>query len=35
VNVQWGGFGGEPAARIRARVLELPFIKRQREKVLD
>lgn len=35
VDVMWGGLAGEPAARIRARVVELPFIRRQREKVLD
>jgi glycine cleavage system aminomethyltransferase T len=35
VEVLWGGLAGEPSARIRARVLKLPFIERQREKVLD
>jgi len=35
VDVLWGGLAGEPVARIRARVLKLPFIERQREKVLD
>jgi vanillate/3-O-methylgallate O-demethylase len=34
VEVLWGGLAGEPTARIRARVVDLPFIKRQREKAL-
>ena len=34
VDVLWGGLAGEPVARIRAKVVALPFIRRQREKVL-
>ena len=34
VRVRWGGFSDEPDALIRARVRELPFIRRNREKVL-
>lgn len=34
VEVLWGGLAGEPVARIRAKVVALPFITRQREKVL-
>ena len=34
VEMLWGGLAGEPTARIRARVVDLPFIKRQREKAL-
>jgi glycine cleavage system aminomethyltransferase T len=34
VSVQWGGFSDEPSCPIRARVVELPFIKRERERVL-
>ena len=34
VSVQWGGFSDEPLCPIRARVVELPFIKRERERVL-
>lgn len=34
VVVHWGGFAGEPLCPIRARVVELPFIKRARERVL-
>jgi vanillate/3-O-methylgallate O-demethylase len=34
VGVHWGGFSDEPACTIRARVVELPFIKRSREKAL-
>jgi glycine cleavage system aminomethyltransferase T len=30
VHVIWGGFSDEPVARIRAKVLPLPFIKRER-----
>ena len=30
VEVLWGGFSTEPAARIRARVAQLPFIAQQR-----
>jgi glycine cleavage system aminomethyltransferase T len=34
VVVHWGGFSDEPVCPIRARVVELPFVKRQRERVL-
>ena len=34
VQVRWGGFSDEPAALIRAKVAPLPFIARNREKVL-
>ena len=34
VRVRWGGFSDEPVALIRARVVPLPFIRRNREKVL-
>jgi hypothetical protein len=34
VSVQWGGFSDEPSCAIRAKVVELPFIRRQREQVL-
>jgi glycine cleavage system aminomethyltransferase T len=34
VTVQWGGFSDEPVCPIRARVVQLPFIKRERERVL-
>jgi vanillate/3-O-methylgallate O-demethylase len=34
VRVRWGGFCGEPAKLIRARVRELPFIRRKRETVI-
>jgi glycine cleavage system aminomethyltransferase T len=34
VSVQWGGFSDEPSCAIRARVVELPFIKRERERIL-
>ncbi len=34
VQVRWGGFSDEPAALIRAKVVALPFIGRNREKVL-
>ena len=34
VHVQWGGFSDEPQARIRARVVELPFLARKREMAL-
>jgi vanillate/3-O-methylgallate O-demethylase len=30
VSVLWGGFSTEPSVRIRARVVELPFIKQHR-----
>jgi glycine cleavage system aminomethyltransferase T len=31
VLVHWGGAAGEPESRLRARVVELPFIRRSRE----
>jgi vanillate/3-O-methylgallate O-demethylase len=34
VRVRWGGFSDEPVALIRAQVVPLPFIGRNREKVL-
>ena len=34
VEMIWGGFSDEPACRIRAEVVQLPFIQRQRERVL-
>ncbi len=34
VEVIWGGFSNEPTCRIRAQVVELPFIRRAREAVL-
>jgi vanillate/3-O-methylgallate O-demethylase len=34
VQVRWGGFSDEPAALIRATVRPLPFIGRNREKIL-
>jgi vanillate/3-O-methylgallate O-demethylase len=34
VRVRWGGFSDEPVALIRATVVPLPFIGRNREKVL-
>ena len=34
VQVRWGGFSDEPKARIRAKVVELPFLRRHREKAL-
>jgi len=34
VEVVWGGFSDEPTARIRAKVVELPFIRQQRTKQL-
>ena len=34
VRVRWGGFSDEPVALIRAKVVPLPFIGRNREKVL-
>jgi glycine cleavage system aminomethyltransferase T len=34
VQVQWGGFSDEPRMNIRAKVVELPFIKRERERVI-
>jgi glycine cleavage system T protein (aminomethyltransferase) len=34
VRVVWGGFSDEPRSTIRAKVVELPFIARQREKPL-
>jgi vanillate/3-O-methylgallate O-demethylase len=35
VRVVWGGFSDEPRSTIRAKVVELPFIARQREKPLS
>ncbi len=32
VHVRWGGFSDEPRASIRAKVVELPFLQRQRER---
>ena len=34
VRVQWGGFSDEPKTAIRAKVVELPFIRRKREQVI-
>jgi vanillate/3-O-methylgallate O-demethylase len=34
VRVRWGGFSDEPVTLIRAKVVPLPFIGRNREKVL-
>lgn len=34
LHVVWGGFSDEPKIAIRAKVVELPFIRRQREKVI-
>ena len=34
VRVEWGGFSDEPRTAIRAKVVELPFIRRIREKVI-
>jgi glycine cleavage system T protein (aminomethyltransferase) len=34
VRVRWGGFSDEPTTNVRARVIELPFLARNREKVL-
>ena len=34
VKVLWGGFSDEPQAAMRAKVVELPFIRRTREKVI-
>jgi vanillate/3-O-methylgallate O-demethylase len=34
VRVVWGGFSDEPRSTIRAKVVPLPFIARQREKAL-
>jgi glycine cleavage system aminomethyltransferase T len=34
VRVRWGGFSDEPHALIRARVVGLPFLARQRETVI-
>jgi glycine cleavage system aminomethyltransferase T len=34
VTIEWGGFSDEPVHPIRARVVELPFIKRERERIL-
>jgi vanillate/3-O-methylgallate O-demethylase len=34
VVVHWGGFSDEPVCPVRARVVELPFIQRSREKAL-
>ena len=35
VQVRWGGFAGEPACSIRAKVVELPFFARKRELALS
>jgi glycine cleavage system aminomethyltransferase T len=35
VEVRWGGFSDEPACRIRAKVVALPFIAQQRTKNLS
>jgi glycine cleavage system aminomethyltransferase T len=34
VEVAWGAFSDEPVRRIRARMTELPFLRRQRERAL-
>jgi glycine cleavage system aminomethyltransferase T len=34
VEVLWGGFSDEPTCRIRAKVVELPFIRQERTKKL-
>ena len=34
VQVMWGGFSDEPKTAIRAKVVDLPFLTRQREKVI-
>jgi len=34
VQVLWGGFSDEPSCRIRAKVVELPFIRQERTKKL-
>jgi glycine cleavage system aminomethyltransferase T len=34
VRVVWGGFSDEPKIAIRAKVVDLPFLARQREKVI-
>jgi glycine cleavage system aminomethyltransferase T len=34
VQVLWGPFAGEPKATVRAKVVDLPFIARKREKAL-
>ena len=34
VQVAWGGFSDEPRVNIRAKVVELPFVARNREKAL-
>ena len=34
VRVRWGGFSDEPVALIRAKVVRLPFMARNREKIL-
>jgi vanillate/3-O-methylgallate O-demethylase len=34
VQVVWGGFSDEPRTKIRAKVVELPFVARNREKAL-
>jgi glycine cleavage system aminomethyltransferase T len=34
VQVLWGGFSDEPTCRIRAKVVELPFIRQERTKKL-
>jgi glycine cleavage system aminomethyltransferase T len=35
VHVRWGGFSDEPVARIRAKVVTLPFFARKRELALS
>jgi glycine cleavage system aminomethyltransferase T len=34
VQVEWGGFSDEPKTLIRAKVVELPFLARNREKAI-
>jgi len=34
VRVRWGGFSDEPTSLIRAKVVELPFLARNREKII-
>jgi len=34
VVVHWGGYAGEPACPVRARVVQPPFIQRNRERIL-
>ena len=35
VQIEWGAFSDERKTLIRAKVVELPFLARQREKVLE